>query len=158
MFMISWQLTLFFLVAAPIISLVVRKTSVRMRKLSTQVQNAIADVSHVSEEAIEGYKVIRTFGGEQYEQEKECTKHADREETAEKIGPADVPIVVRGKPAEGQSGHQSQNERTNCHMWRVSLHHSSGLSTPPQNNGLMTGTPASHAKYVRAQWRRHKDS
>lgn len=63
----SWQLTLLFLIAAPLMSLVIRITSRRMRMLSTKVQETMAEVTHVAEESIEGYKVIRTFGGEQYE-------------------------------------------------------------------------------------------
>lgn len=70
MFSVSWQLTILFMLAAPLMLFIFRYTSRRMRALSTTVQNTMADVSHVAEESIEGYKVIRTFGGEQYEMDK----------------------------------------------------------------------------------------
>lgn len=66
----SWQLTLIFLISAPVIAFGVRYTSTRLRTLSSNVQTSMADVTHVAEESIEGYKVVRTFGGEQYEQNK----------------------------------------------------------------------------------------
>lgn len=70
MFSNSWKLSLLFLVATPIIALIVRYTSKRLQTLSSNVQKAMGQVTHVAEEAIEGYKVIRTFGGEQYERQK----------------------------------------------------------------------------------------
>lgn len=70
MFVVSWQLTLLFMIAGPIMAFIFRYTSRRMRKLSTGVQHTMATVTQVAEESIEGYKVIRTFGGEQYETNK----------------------------------------------------------------------------------------
>jgi subfamily B ATP-binding cassette protein MsbA len=67
MFSLSWQLTLLFMIIGPIIVWVVRITSKRLRRLSQSVQKSVAEVSHITEESIEGYKVIRTFGGENYE-------------------------------------------------------------------------------------------
>ncbi len=70
MFSNSWKLSLLFLVATPVIAWIVRFTSKRLQMLSSNVQKAMGQVTHVAEEAIEGYKVIRTFGGEQYERQK----------------------------------------------------------------------------------------
>ncbi|MCL5260282.1 MAG: lipid A export permease/ATP-binding protein MsbA [Gammaproteobacteria bacterium] len=70
MFILSWQLTLMFLVTAPFISTIVRINAKRLRAFSGNVQKSMADVTHVAEEGIEGIKVIRVFGGEEYEREK----------------------------------------------------------------------------------------
>lgn len=70
MFIISWQLSLLFLITAPLIALAVKYSSLRLRKLSLNVQESMGSVAHVAEETIEGYRVVRTFGGEQYEREK----------------------------------------------------------------------------------------
>lgn len=70
MVMTNWQLSLVFFVTAPIVAVIARYSSKRMRKLSSHVQYSMGDITHVAEEAIEGYKVIRTFGGENYEIEK----------------------------------------------------------------------------------------
>jgi len=48
----------------------VRYSSKRLRRLSGTVQTSMAEVSHVAEETIEGYKVVRTYGGEEYEKGK----------------------------------------------------------------------------------------
>lgn len=70
MFSNSWKLSSLFLVATPLIACIIRYASRRLQMLSLNVQKAMGHVSHVAEEAIEGYKVIRTFGGEKYESEK----------------------------------------------------------------------------------------
>lgn len=67
MIMTSWKLSLVFFISAPIVSMIARRSSRRMRFLSSNVQRSMGNITHVSEEAIEGYKVIRTFGGEDYE-------------------------------------------------------------------------------------------
>ncbi len=70
MFIISWKLSLLFLITAPLIAVAVKYSSLRLRKLSLNVQESMGNVSHVAEETIEGYRVVRTFGGEAYEREK----------------------------------------------------------------------------------------
>lgn len=70
MVMTSWQLSLVFFITAPLVAIIARYSSRRMRKLSKNVQFSMGNITHVAEEAIEGYKVIRTFGGEKYETEK----------------------------------------------------------------------------------------
>lgn len=70
MFIISWHLTLIFMVAVPIVIFITQLMNRRLRKLSLNVQKSIADVTHIAREGIDGYKVIRTFGGEQYEKDK----------------------------------------------------------------------------------------
>lgn len=70
MFTTSWRLTLVFLVIAPLVMITSRKSGRRMRLLSTNLQQSMGTVTHIAEEAIEGYKVVRTFGGEAYEIEK----------------------------------------------------------------------------------------
>lgn len=70
MFALSWQLTIFFMLVAPFVALIMRYNSRRLRMLSTNVQRSVGDVTHVAEESIEGYRVVRIFGGEEYEKKK----------------------------------------------------------------------------------------
>lgn len=70
MMVVSWQLTLLFLVVGPVLAWVIKITSRRMRRLSGNVQETMGDVTHIAEESIEGYKVIRVYGGESYERRK----------------------------------------------------------------------------------------
>jgi subfamily B ATP-binding cassette protein MsbA len=56
-----------FFVVAPVIGAVVNFVGKRLRKLSTKVQGAMGGITHVSSEMISGYKEMRSFGGEDYE-------------------------------------------------------------------------------------------
>lgn len=67
MFYRSWQLTLGLLVIMPLIALVVVFVTKRLRRLSHKVQSSMGDVTNISNEMIQGYKVVRIFNGEAYE-------------------------------------------------------------------------------------------
>jgi len=64
---LNWKLTLFALAMAPLIVLVVRVLSVRLRRSSREVQNAMGHITQVIDEAIGGHKVVKLFGGQDYE-------------------------------------------------------------------------------------------
>ncbi len=70
MFLNNWQLTLIFTITIPVIAVIVKYTSLRMRRLSTRIQETIGEVTHIAEEGIDGYKVVRTFSGQAYESAK----------------------------------------------------------------------------------------
>lgn len=70
MLVISWPMTLFYAVTAPFLAYIAKISSRRLRRLSHQVQSAMGDVAHIAEEGLEGYKVVRMFGGENYEIQK----------------------------------------------------------------------------------------
>lgn len=67
MFLLNWQLSLIFLITIPFIGVIVNLTNKRVRRLSHKGQTAMGMVTEVASEAIDGYRVIRIFGGEQYE-------------------------------------------------------------------------------------------
>ena len=67
MFLLNWQLSLIFLITIPFIGVIVNLTNKRVRRLSHKGQKAMGMVTEVASEAIEGYRVIRIFSGEQYE-------------------------------------------------------------------------------------------
>ncbi len=62
MFYNSWQLSLIFLVIAPLIAVIVAQVSKRFRKISSNMQNAMGDVTTSSEQMLNGHKVILSFG------------------------------------------------------------------------------------------------
>jgi ATP-binding cassette, subfamily B, bacterial MsbA len=64
---LNWKLTLFALVMGPLIVAVVRVLSVRLRRSSREVQDAMGDITQVIEETIGGHKVVKLFGGQDYE-------------------------------------------------------------------------------------------
>lgn len=70
MFIVSWQLTLFFMIITPVIVWVMKICSTRLRWLSANVQKSVGEVTHVASEGIEAYKVVRLYGGQEYESHK----------------------------------------------------------------------------------------
>jgi subfamily B ATP-binding cassette protein MsbA len=64
---LNWKLTLFALVMAPLIVAVVRVLSVRLRNSSREVQQAMGYITQVIDEAIGAHKVVKLFGGQDYE-------------------------------------------------------------------------------------------
>ena len=66
----NWKLTLIFLTVGPVIGLVVNYASKRFRKISMRIQGSMGDITQVASESISGYRVVRTFGGEAYEQQR----------------------------------------------------------------------------------------
>lgn len=66
----NWKLTLIFLSLGPLIGFILSYVSKRFRKLSKRIMNSVGDVTHVTSEVVTGYKVVRIFGGEEYEQKR----------------------------------------------------------------------------------------
>ena len=70
MMVICWQLSLMFLLTVPFVGLIVSYTNRRVRRISHKVQKTMGEVTEIAGEVIEGYRVVRIFGGEQYEIDK----------------------------------------------------------------------------------------
>ncbi|WP_039912384.1 lipid A export permease/ATP-binding protein MsbA [Cellvibrio mixtus] len=66
----DWRLTLVFIVIAPVIGWIVGIVGKRLRRLSNKVQNTVGDLTQVTGEMINGFKVMRSFGGEDYEKQR----------------------------------------------------------------------------------------
>jgi subfamily B ATP-binding cassette protein MsbA len=67
MFYIDWQLSLIIFLTTPIIILIVRSISTRLRRLNHSLQDHMGSITQILEESISGQRVIKIFGGEQYE-------------------------------------------------------------------------------------------
>lgn len=68
MLWLNWKLTLLALAMAPFIVLVVSALSVRLRNASRSAQRAMGELTQVLQEAIEGHRVVKLFGGRDYEE------------------------------------------------------------------------------------------
>lgn len=66
----DWRLTMVFLFVAPIIGVLVVFVGKRLRVLASKIQVTMGNVTQVCAEMINGYKVMRNFGGERYERER----------------------------------------------------------------------------------------
>jgi len=63
----SGPLTLLVLLIGPVVGLVISRISRRYRKISKNVQNSMGTVTHITQEIIDGQRVVKTFGGHEYE-------------------------------------------------------------------------------------------
>lgn len=64
---VNWKLTLVALAVGPLVSIVVKLLSRRLRAMSRGAQEAMGSLSHVLQETIECHKVVKVFGGQEYE-------------------------------------------------------------------------------------------
>lgn len=82
MLTISWRLTFLFIVTVPLMGGIMHVVSKRVRGVSGRIQDSMGNVTHVVEEAIEGQKVIKAFGGQKYETEEfeQVIQHNRRQE------------------------------------------------------------------------------
>jgi subfamily B ATP-binding cassette protein MsbA len=67
---LNWKLTLIALAVGPAIALVVRLFSRRLRRMAREAQYAMGDLVHVLEETIECQRVVKIFGGQEYEEQR----------------------------------------------------------------------------------------
>ena len=65
---LDWKLTLLTLVMVPLIAIVIRSINKRLRMTSRDSQNAMGDITQVIEESVTAHKVVKLFGGQQYEE------------------------------------------------------------------------------------------
>ena len=63
----NWKLTVIIACLLPVISFMVSRVSQKFRKQSRQIQTSMGDLTHITSESIQGYRVMRSFGGEDYE-------------------------------------------------------------------------------------------
>ena len=67
---IDWKLTLLSLIMVPPIAVVVRYFNIRLRNMSRKTQEAMGDITQVLQETVECNKVVKIFGGQEYEAER----------------------------------------------------------------------------------------
>ncbi len=70
MFSVSWKLSLLYFIIIPIVTVIMRMTSMRVRRISLIIQDSMAALTHSAEKNIDGYRVVRGFGGQSQEVDK----------------------------------------------------------------------------------------
>jgi ATP-binding cassette, subfamily B, bacterial MsbA len=66
----NWQLTLITLFIAPVLAFTLRAFGRRLRRLNLENQQMLAEMTRVVQEAHEGQRVVKVYGGEAYEHER----------------------------------------------------------------------------------------
>ncbi|MEM7017779.1 MAG: ABC transporter transmembrane domain-containing protein, partial [Pseudomonadota bacterium] len=67
MLYLHWQLTLIVFAIVPVIVVVVRIVSKRLRRINLSMQDAMGQTTRILEEAITGHKLVKVFAGQPYE-------------------------------------------------------------------------------------------
>ncbi|NOT11229.1 MAG: lipid A export permease/ATP-binding protein MsbA [Methylococcaceae bacterium] len=67
LFYSNWMLSLVFIAITPIIVVLVSYVSKRLRGISKKIQESIGDMTHITSELVGGHRVVRSYGGEDYE-------------------------------------------------------------------------------------------
>lgn len=96
MFYLNWRLALVLMIGAPFIAQIINIINRRFRRYSSRIQSSVGDVTQIAEEAIEGQRVVKTFGGETYESERfEAANEKNRLLNMKllKTNAASVPVV-----------------------------------------------------------------
>lgn len=70
LFYTNWRLTLVLMLIVPPIFWVIKKVSKRFAMLSMDIQDTMSAVSHITNEAISGYQVVKNYGGQVYESQR----------------------------------------------------------------------------------------
>jgi subfamily B ATP-binding cassette protein MsbA len=66
----SPKLTVFVLILFPIVALLVRLLGIAFRRYSGRIQDSVGDVTQVTEEVVRGNRVVKAFGGDDYERQR----------------------------------------------------------------------------------------
>ncbi len=70
MIWLNWQLTAIFLVAGPIVFLIVVRISGHFRTISGNIQQSMGGVTQVAQEVIDANRIVKIFGGNEFERNK----------------------------------------------------------------------------------------
>ena len=70
MLWLNWTLTLIVLGVAPLAAFIVKVASRRLRGLARQAQQNLGEITQVVDEAVSGQRVVKLFGGEDYERQR----------------------------------------------------------------------------------------
>ncbi len=67
---LNWQLTAIFLLAGPIVFLIVVRISGRFRSISKRIQQSMGGVTQVAQEVVDSSRIVKIFGGDEFERNK----------------------------------------------------------------------------------------
>jgi subfamily B ATP-binding cassette protein MsbA len=96
LFWLNWQLTLVSLAVGPVVVVITRSFSQRLRSMSRAEQSAMGDLNHALEESIICHRVVKVFGGQEYEERRvEAGANKFRRFTMKvtSAGAANVPLI-----------------------------------------------------------------
>ncbi len=92
----DWQLTLIFTAVIPILAGLIYFASRYFRRVSRKIQRAVGKVTHIATESFQGIKLVKSYNGEHYENQR--FKDATNENLRfgikyERVGAAQTPVL-----------------------------------------------------------------
>ncbi len=63
MTVMSWKLTLLFMLPVPLMAFIVNYMSKKFRRISENIQDSVGDITQVAKDAFDGHKVVKSYGG-----------------------------------------------------------------------------------------------
>lgn len=91
----SIRLTAFVAIVVPLITISVRILSRAFRRYSGRIQDSIGDVTRVSEEVLTGNRVVKVFGGHEYEKQRiVAADERNRKQNMKLIGARSLGVAV----------------------------------------------------------------
>jgi subfamily B ATP-binding cassette protein MsbA len=91
----SVRLTAFVAIVVPLIAIVVRVLSRAFRRYSGRIQDSIGDVTRVTEEVLRGNRVVKVFGGHDYEKKRIVeADESNRKQNMKLIGARALGVAV----------------------------------------------------------------
>ncbi|MDI1310261.1 MAG: lipid A export permease/ATP-binding protein MsbA [Methylotenera sp.] len=70
MLYLNWRLTLIFAIVAPFMAIYLSRIMPKVRSAGTYVQQSVGDMTKVLEEALSGQRMVKVFGGQDYENQR----------------------------------------------------------------------------------------
>jgi len=70
LFWLDWQLSLFTFILGPVLAFIAHNIGGRIRNINRELQTRFGDMTHVLEETIKGHKVVKIYGGQDYERQR----------------------------------------------------------------------------------------
>jgi len=96
MFSISWRLSLWFLLLTPVVAILFSAANKLFRRYSHKIQDSVASLTHVAQENLFGYKIVRIFGAQELEYARFCVAVEQNREQEMKLAltkSVSVPLI-----------------------------------------------------------------
>lgn len=96
LFYISWELTLVFMLVAPILGGIIWWASTYFRKVSKRIQQSVGKITHVAQESFQGIQLVKSYRGEHYENvrfEDAADSNLDHSTKFERVKALQTPIL-----------------------------------------------------------------
>lgn len=92
---VDWKLTCIFVAIAPVLGLLANTASRYFRKLSLRMQVSMGGITHITNEAISGFRLVKSFNGQDYEAtrfDKACEENNRLSKKYERIASLQGPL------------------------------------------------------------------